>query len=131
MRTLPKHIYANTGGGYVVRIKRGDVKLTFCTRDLAAAVAARDRFLALHGRIAIPRPKSNTGVTGISEVTKWFHSKPYDCFSVTAGHPRKGVHRFFYRTLADRPRAWREAVAARARLLGVTEAEVTKGVLCE
>lgn len=125
MRTLPKNIYPNTGGGFVVRIKRGDVKLTFCTRELARALAVREQFVALHGRVAIRPARSNTGITGISEVTKWWHNRPYDCFQVTTGNPRRpgNMRRFFYRA-GERQAALRAAIAHRARVLGLAEAEV-------
>jgi hypothetical protein len=127
MRTLPKHIYPNTRGGYVVRIKRASVKLIYCTGDLTKAIAKRDEFLALHGRIAIAPPRSNTGITGISEVTKWRHNRAYDCFQVTTANPRKprAMKRFGYRNLAQRAEALQAAIAYRAQALGVTPQEVT------
>ena len=128
MRILPKNIYPNTGGGYIVKIKRGGVKLVYCTSDLDKAIAARDRFLELHGWISQPKPRNTTGVTGISEVTKWFHSRPYDCFQVTLRrHPRQGMRRFFFRGLADRERALRAAVAYRLRGLAQREQEARHG----
>ena len=120
-RDLPKNIYANTGAGFVVKIKRAKVQFVECipfsgdeAAALVTAVARRDALLAQHGRVAIDQARSNTGITGICEVTKWFHSKPYDCFQVTTRNPRRGgMKRFFYRGLAQRPRALRAAVAFR------------------
>jgi hypothetical protein len=127
MRSLPKNIYANTGGGYVVRIKRSGVKLIYCTASLARALEKRDEFLTLHGRIAIAAPRSNTGITGISEVTKWRHNRAYDCFQVTTASPRQpgAMKRFGFRTLAEREQALQSAINHRARGLGISAQEVT------
>lgn len=136
MRTLPKNVYVNSGGGWIVRIKRGAVKFTACVpfgldRDasLAQAVALRDRFYARHGKFALAPARSNTGITGITEVTKWFHSRPYDCFQVTATNPRRGgMKRFYYKGETDRTRALRAAVSHRARVTGLSEERITAGV---
>ncbi len=124
MRTLPKNIYPNGGNSVIVRIKRSGVKLVYCTNDLGKAIAARDRFLKLHGWISQRPPRNTTGVTGISEVTKWFHSRPYDCFQVTLRrYPRQGMRRFYFRGLAERERALRAAIAYRTRGLAQREEE--------
>lgn len=135
MRDLPKHIYPNSGAGYVIRLKRAQVQIVACipfggdqAAALVRAVAKRDALLAEHGPAGIAPARSNTGITGICEVTKWFHSKPYDCFQVTTASPKKtgSMKRFFYRGESDREVALRRAIAHRARVLGVSEAEVLK-----
>ena len=113
--------------GYRVIINRAEVRFQayFAFGDdkamaLKRAIVERDNFFAVHGSggISGQRPRSNTGISGISEVTKWFHNKPAECFSVTAGHPRHGITRFFYRGSKQRSVALRRAIAHRARLAG-------------
>ena len=135
-RSLPRNIYRHSGVGYALRIKRGGVKLVFLTRDLALAIQRRDQFIAQHGdvrRIA----RSNTGLVGITEVTKWFHSHAYPCFQVTTRHPKHGdMKRFFYgltsdrRPLTSRREALRAAVAHRTRLTGerITEQQIEEAL---
>lgn len=135
MRNLPKNIYPNHDNGWIVKITRARVQFVACVpfsgdeaAALVRAVAKRDALLAQHGRPSLASARSNTGLTGICEVTKWWHSKPYDCFQVTTANPRKpgAMKRFFYRGLADRARALRAAIAHRARALGVTVADLTQ-----
>jgi hypothetical protein len=141
-RPLPRNIYPNTGGGYVVRVTRAGVKLVSCTADLARAIAIRDQFIQQHGdvkRIA----RSNTGLLGITEVTKWHHSRAYPCFQVTTRHPKHGdMKRFFYsgggssrltsdlRPLTSRRDALRAAAAHRARLTGerITDQQIEEAL---
>ena len=124
-------IINRTGVRYQVFIKFGDDK----PAALARAIAERDNFFAEHGEFGTSgqRPRSNTGISGISEVTKWFHNKPAECFSVTAGHPRHGITRFFYRGSKQRSVALRRAIAHRARLAGEDAAQLlaqAKEALC-
>lgn len=51
---------------------------------LARAIALRDRFLRIHGEVNRHRVqgKSNTGLAGISETTKWKRNHSYPGFSV-------------------------------------------------
>lgn len=85
---------------------------------LKKAQALRDEFFAVHGEFGISgqRPRSNTGISGISEQTKWFHGQPKQCFQVTCGHPKKGMRRFYYQTFAGRELALNRAVAHRQKL---------------
>jgi hypothetical protein len=109
--------------GYRVVVERCGIKLDAFVRfghDRAAAlkkaVIIRDDFLAQHARW---KPRSNTGVAGVTELVHWTGGKPRSCFQVTAGSPRPGwMRRFFYETFADRQRQFVRAIKHRARLAG-------------
>lgn len=85
-RTLPTCICRHPSG-LLVRVQRGDVVFQalipsgFKGDALAEAIRRRDHFLQLSGP-AHARVSSNTGIAGISEVTHWKHSRPYESFTV-------------------------------------------------
>jgi hypothetical protein len=122
MKTLPKHICAHPEG-LLVRIRRGDVTYqAFVNKSrsnaLAEAIAIRERFLQIAGR---PKRKarSNTGVLGVSEITHWKRSRPYDVFSVSWSAGGRVYHRrVSYGLKRSRESALREAVALRVRMTG-------------
>ncbi len=89
---------------------------------LERAIVERDRFYAAHGKNS---PRSNTGIAGISEVASWARNQCRMAFSVGFGsyHTRL-PRRFYYRGLAGRETALRQAVAYRARLSGENPAEL-------
>ena len=109
--------------GYRVEMMRNGIKFdSFIRFDgdragaLKKAIAIRDDFRARADAI---RPRSNTGVAGVTELTHWTRGYPQTCFVVTHGKPcRNWKRRFFYHTLSQRQRALRAAVAHRARLSG-------------
>jgi len=134
--------------GYRVLISRPGIKFDVFIRfgkvggrtsakpaALARAIAERDRFLALHGRTySGQQPRSNTGISGISEVTKWFHNRPLDCFQVTIARSQR-IHpkRFAFRHAAGREPALRAAIAWRSRHTGEDPAQLlnqAKEALC-
>lgn len=90
---------------------------------LLEAVRVRDELAA-----QLPlRPRSNTGVTGVTEVTHWTRNVPQPCFVVTVGKPtRNWKRRFFYRSFAQRESALRAAIAHRARVAGEDAAALLK-----
>ena len=114
--------------GYRVIINRAEVRFqaffAFGEDKAAAlkcAIAERDNFFAVHGSggISGQRPRSNTGISGVSEVTKWFHNQPYQCFQVTVGNSH--VHqpvRFHYRGTSGRLVAFHKALAFRVKQTG-------------
>lgn len=120
--TARKYIYTDPNG-WRVEIVRRDVRLRkfFPAHGdfagaLARAQAFRDQFLRVQGAA---QPRSNTGVSGITELTHWTRSFPQPCFVVTVGVPGPDWrHRFYYRTAAERQQAFRAAVADRARRAG-------------
>jgi hypothetical protein len=128
-----KNIYDN-GYGYRVMIKRASLKFDALFKfgsdkpaALARAIAERDAFFAACGETSHSGQKvrSNTGIAGISEVTKWFHNRPLDCFQVTIGRPQTtGVKRFTYHGVAGRERALRAAIAHRTRATGEDPAQL-------
>lgn len=106
--------------GYRVKIQRE--RLTYRAyvpygHDRAAAlrqaVALRDEFYAVHGQYGPSgqAPRSNTGITGICETTKWYGGKPYSCFEVC--HGRHTYRRFVFKTLSEREAAMASAIALR------------------
>jgi hypothetical protein len=116
-----KNIYLHKCG-WVVRIQRPGIKYRFyipCGKDrqasLSLAIAERDRFLELHGRYG--KPKSNTGVVGICNMTKWTRGRSYEVFSVVTKAPRH-IRNFYYRGPEGRLRALRKAIAWRAQRCG-------------
>lgn len=142
MKSLPE----NNGGrganrnitahpdGWLVQVTRSGIKYQAYFaygKDRAAAlqraIAERERFFDLYGRyVTGHKPRSNTGIAGISETTKWSHGKPYETFSVSFKRGAVGMKRFRYRTLGDRSRALRKAIAYRARIAGEDFAELLK-----
>jgi hypothetical protein len=120
--------------GWLVQVKRSGIKYQAFfgygpdrAASLQRAIAERDRFYDLYGRYATGhKPRSNTGLCGISETTKWSHGRPYECFSVSFQRGAVGMKRFRYRTPGDRSRALRDAVAYRARLSGEDFADLMK-----
>jgi hypothetical protein len=121
--------------GLLVRVQRSSILYQAFVPKSAAdalgqAVALRDKFLAAHTEAKRNRTaRSNTGVAGISETTQWRHSRPYPCFSVSFGAAGKSIKRFRYATDAQREPAFRQALAHRARLVGVPVASITPEVL--
>jgi hypothetical protein len=137
MNPLPPYIY-NHPDGLLVRIRRHGVLcqvfLRWATPDaLARAIQLRDRFLALANN-ATPRVLSNTGIRGISETVRWYHSKPYEAFAVrwAEGPPpnNRGSRVFTYRACGGREQALRAAVALRARMTGetITDAQIERAL---
>lgn len=145
MKTLPKNICAHPDG-LLVRIRRGETLFqAFVPKNygragtplpaagahgvtrptdaaLQRAIELKEKFLALAGAAKVPvrhfKPRSNTGLLGISETVMWRHSKPYDCFCVSLD--RDGKHRskrVLYGRTRTRERALREAIALRTRHL--------------
>lgn len=123
-RQLPRNI-SLLKGGYNVRVGRAGVVYRAWVRDgsaagLARAIALRDRFLRLHGEVNRHRVqgKSNTGLAGISETTKWKRNHSYPGFSVD--WCERGRHRnkhFRYAPgLCTREQAAAQARAFRARV---------------
>ena len=114
--------------GYRVIIKRSDVRfdvfIQFGADKVAAlqkAQAERDNFFAVHGQFGPSgqRPRSNTGISGLSEVTKWFHNQPYNCFQVTVGKSNTNPPvRFHYRGTSGRLVAFHKALAYRVKHTG-------------
>ena len=112
--------------GWIVQVKRNGImyRAFFAygagkTAALFRAVAERERFYELYGRyVTGHRPRSNTGISGISELTTWSHNVPRNCFSVTYQRGAVDMKRFFYKSAAERPFALRAAIAYRARLAG-------------
>ena len=128
-----KNIFEIPYGWRVIIIRPGikfDAFFKFGDDKAAAlqrAIAGRDRFLDLHGRSTSGQAvRSNTGIAGVCETTKWHHGRPYECFQVTKGHPRNGIRKFYYYGIAERKRAFRRAVAFRARLAGEDAAGLLK-----
>jgi hypothetical protein len=119
MNPLPANICRHPDG-LLVRVQRQGVRVQgfIAGHDAAAlqrAVALRDRFLALSGGV---RVLSNTGIRGISETVRWYHSRPYDAFAVRwPGKPRKS-RVFTFQSWGGRRRALRAAVALRKRQTG-------------
>ena len=90
--------------------------------SLQRAIAERERFYAAHGATS---PRSNTGISGISETFKYVRNHRYDCFQVTVGDSRKShPRRFTYRGLADRESVLRAAIAWRTRHTGEDAAQL-------
>jgi hypothetical protein len=117
-----KNIYAHPDGWFV-RLKRN--KMTYSAffgygpdRDasLQRAIAARDEFYRLHGEKPTIPVRSNTGILGISEMTKWNHCKPMQCFQVTFGDPRVKTRRFPYTSFSEREKALQNAIACRRQM---------------
>ena len=114
--------------GYRVIINRSEVRFQAFFQfgdDKAAAlqraIAERDNFFAIHGSggISGQRPRSNTGISGLSEVTKWFHNQPYNCFQVTVGKSNTNPPvRFHYRGTSGRLVAFHKALAYRVKQTG-------------
>ncbi len=129
--TLPQYIY-NHPDGLLVRIRRHGVLYQVfiggrSASHLERAITLRDRFLALAGEV---KPVSNTGIRGISETVRWYHSKDYPAFAVRwPGTPRKSAV-ITYRACGGRERALRAAVALRARMTGETipEAQIERAL---
>jgi hypothetical protein len=116
------HIYAHPDG-WIVKLIRGGIRYqAFIAHgtDRAAALkkaeATRDEFIRIHGAQHVIPARSNTGLLGITEVTKWSHGKPQPCFQVTLGDPRKTTRRFNYRTFMGREVALQKAIAHRQKL---------------
>jgi hypothetical protein len=124
-RSLPKNISLKDGG-CEVRVTRG--KVTYrayvpgqSPQSLLLAIEKRDRFVAIHGAVKIPKVRpvrvralSNTGIAGISETVKWVYSHPRPCFAVswsTAG--RQHIRCVYIHAGRPRAQAFREAVALR------------------
>lgn len=115
-----KHIYEDHTGWRIL-IQRRNLSfrsfITFAGNKAAAlqkAMAVRDEFLAAHGGLAA---RSNTGVSGVTELTHWTRGFPQTCFVVTMGKPcRNWKRRFFYRTFSQREAALQKAIAHRQRL---------------
>lgn len=124
-----KNIYEIPHGWRVI-INRSDLRyqafVAFGGDKAAAlqkAIAIRDEYFALVGVAESPsgqRARSNTGISGISEQTKWFHGKPYYCFEVSCGHPRKGTRRFYYRNVSGREQALAAAIEHRNQRVAAT-----------
>lgn len=131
MNPLPQYIY-NHPDGLLVRIRRSGVLYQVLVggrsaSHLARAVTLRDRFLKLAGEV---RVLSNTGIRGISETVRWYHSKPQDAFAVRwPGVPRKSAVVTF-RACGGRAPALRAACALRARMTGetITEAQIERAL---
>lgn len=109
--------------GWIVKVIRAGIRYqAFVAHGadraaaLAQAEATRDEFIRIHGAHATPAPRSNTGLLGITEVTKWNHGKPQPCFQVTLGDPRHSTRRFNYTTFSQREKALKKAIAHRQKL---------------
>lgn len=123
MHPLPHNICEHPDG-LLVRVSRRGVRYqAFVPHShpdpIARAVELRDRFIALAG---LPLVLSNTGIRGISETVRWYHSRPYDAFAVrwptgTNGKVRKS-RVFTFRSYGGRSGALRAAVALRSRQTG-------------
>ena len=111
------------GYGYRVQIERNGVRFDGFVKfgeDRAAALrqarAMRDDVLA---KLAPRTARSNTGVTGVTELTHWSRGTPQTCFAVTHGKPcRNWVRRFFFKTFSQRQRQLVRAIEHRARVAG-------------
>lgn len=136
MKSLPKNISAHPDG-LLIRVQRGEVLFqafvpASAPAALEDALRLRDKFLKLAGPKARRRlkAKSNTGILGISESTMWRHSRPYDCFCVSLDKDSQHrSRRLIYGNGRSRESALRQAIALRARLLGVSTDEITKGAV--
>lgn len=127
MKTLPKNISEQLDG-YVVRIRRGDLKWrAFVPHSrpdaLAEAVRLRDRFYEVVPAKSRPRfARSNTDVVGICETTVWKRGLPYSNFLVRGADRRN--RRFYFGRTQTRTKAFKLAVAHRARSIGKTAADI-------
>lgn len=101
---LPKNICAHPDG-YLVRVQRGGILFqafvpccktaTAIARGeaIARAEALKENFLAQlpeNVRVHSFTPRSNTGLSGISETVCWRHGRPHDCFNVSWYERRPG-----------------------------------------
>lgn len=107
--------------GYLVRVQRGRMKfrgfVPYTKPDaLQHAMRLRDEFLAAIATVPLRHKtgRSNTGIPGISEMVKWRHGKPTDCFNVYLGPKcRPQMKLVFYGPFRPREVALRKAVALR------------------
>jgi len=104
MKTLPHPNVCQHPDGVLVRIKRGDVLFQAFVPNshpapLVKALLLRDQFKALAGAASKHRgpqqPRSNTGVSGVSETTMWRHDRPYPCFIVDWSRNGKRTNKRF------------------------------------
>lgn len=124
---------------YRVRIQRQNITLQaylpFTTPETQAAalqlaIRTRDQFLiaagpALPKRAPAPEyrpgsrlPRSNTGIPGICETTKWVGGTREDCFSVYLGkHHEPKMKRVYYGKMRSREAALQKAIALRASVV--------------
>lgn len=76
----------------------------------------------------VKKPRSNTGVLGISETMTWKHGKGYACFQAEAGRAR--TKKFVYGTRYTRAQAFELAKHWRAQRGGpLTTNETTVALL--
>ena len=116
------HIYPHPDG-WIVKVTRAGIRYqAFVAHGadrpaaLKKAKATRDEFIRIHGEHHVIPPRSNTGLLGITETTKWSHGKPKPCFQVTLGDPRHSTRRFNYTTFGQRETALQKAIAHRRKL---------------
>lgn len=113
------HIYPHPDG-WIVKVIRGGIRYqAFVAHGanraaaLVKAEATRDEFIRIHGAHHTIPVRSNTGLLGITEITKWNHGKPQPCFQVTLGDPRHSTRRFNYTTFNQREKALEKSIAHR------------------
>lgn len=136
------HVHAKKGG-YEVMIKRqGVVYRVWLSASgradgevLAEAMALRDKFVAMAGpllrgaRGTYRRSRSNTGIPGISEFTRWMKSTPREAFAVGWRENGRARKKFisYGAGLRSREVALRMAVEIRRRVGAVVEESQVEG----
>ncbi len=136
-RELPHHICAHPDG-LLVRVHRGALRYqAFVPKGnanaLDRAIGLRDNFLKqLPTELLVVRskPRSNTGISGISETVTWSHGRAYDCFNVSwnfnapDGRRRMRMKRVYFKTWSEREAALQRAIALREEKTGLEVAHV-------
>lgn len=158
-RELPRNISAHPAG-YLVRVKRKGITYSafvgkgFATETpstqrekisnlcasaplwptaLLEAVRLRDRFIHIHGAIAVRGPSkkaySNTGLVGISETIHWNRSRRNPCFLVSCR--RHFRRRIYYGEHRPRAVALKMAIELRTEKIAREVAKAAKGGTCQ